>query len=44
MRATATADRTTRDPGQPGVRLCYYLDVHQELSSQRPASAPDEVV
>ena len=29
--ATATADRTTRDPGQPGVRLRCYLDVRQEL-------------
>ncbi|EST17921.1 DUF6207 family protein [Streptomyces roseochromogenus] len=29
--ATAVADRTTRDPGQPGVRLRCYLDVRQEL-------------
>lgn len=31
--ATATADRTTRDPGQPGVRLRCYLDVREELNS-----------
>ncbi|MFJ1975423.1 DUF6207 family protein [Streptomyces sp. NPDC087903] len=42
--ATSTADRTTRDPGQPGVRLRCYLDVHQELSSQPPASAPGELL
>ncbi|WP_277922224.1 DUF6207 family protein [Streptomyces sp. Root369] len=35
--ASATSDRTTRDPAQPGVRL------RQELSTQPPArccSAP----
>ncbi|MFF9128527.1 DUF6207 family protein [Streptomyces sp. NPDC014889] len=31
--ATATADRTIRDPGQPGVRLRCYLDVRQTLGS-----------
>ncbi|GED90643.1 DUF6207 family protein [Streptomyces sp. 6-11-2] len=31
--ATATADRTTPDPGQPGVRLRCYLDVRQTLGS-----------
>ncbi|MFE7215144.1 DUF6207 family protein [Streptomyces sp. NPDC057611] len=31
--ATAAADCTTRDPGQPGVRLRCYLDVHQTLDS-----------
>ncbi|WSQ15247.1 DUF6207 family protein [Streptomyces sp. NBC_01231] len=31
--ATATADRTTRAPGQPGVRLRCYLGVRQELHS-----------
>jgi hypothetical protein len=31
--ATATADRTTREPGKPGVRLRCYLDLRQELSS-----------
>ncbi|WP_373315006.1 DUF6207 family protein [Streptomyces umbrinus] len=30
--ATATADRTTREPGEPGVRLRCYLDVRQELT------------
>jgi hypothetical protein len=29
--ATATADRVTRDPGQPGVRLRCYLDLRQPL-------------
>ncbi|MFH9016121.1 DUF6207 family protein [Streptomyces sp. NPDC017943] len=33
--ATATADRTTRVPGEPGVRLRCYLDVRQELAPQR---------
>ncbi|MGP3990886.1 DUF6207 family protein [Streptomyces sp. 3N207] len=27
--ATALADRTTREPGQPGVRLRTYLDLRQ---------------
>lgn len=31
--ATASADRTTRVPGEPGVRLRCYLDVRQELGS-----------
>lgn len=31
--ATATADRTTRVAGEPGVRLRCYLDVRQELLS-----------
>jgi hypothetical protein len=35
--ATATSDRTTRDPGQPGVRLHCYLDVRQEINTQSPA-------
>ncbi|MEV5731314.1 DUF6207 family protein [Streptomyces pharetrae] len=29
--ATATTDRTTHQPGQPGVRLRFYLDLRQEL-------------
>jgi hypothetical protein len=33
--ATATADRTTRVPGEPGVRLRCYLDVRQELAQRR---------
>ncbi|WP_229882384.1 DUF6207 family protein [Streptomyces alanosinicus] len=35
--ATATSDRTTRNPGQPGVRLHCYLNVRQELNTQPPA-------
>lgn len=31
--ATATAEHTTRDAGEPGVRLCCYLDPRQELSA-----------
>lgn len=31
--ATATDDRTTRDPGEPGVRLRCYLDLRQEVQS-----------
>ncbi|MCX4403961.1 DUF6207 family protein [Streptomyces sp. NBC_01764] len=30
---TATADRTTRVPGEPGVRLRCYLDLRQELGT-----------
>ncbi|MFD2284335.1 DUF6207 family protein [Streptomyces lusitanus] len=30
--ATATADRTTHDPGQPGVRLRCYLDLRQDFA------------
>ncbi|MEV0375732.1 DUF6207 family protein [Streptomyces sp. NPDC050636] len=29
--ATAAADRTPRDPGQPGVRLRAYVDLRQAL-------------
>jgi hypothetical protein len=32
--ATATAERTTRDPGQPGVRLRCYLDLRQEPTAR----------
>ncbi|MFE7029997.1 DUF6207 family protein [Streptomyces sp. NPDC057621] len=28
--AIAPADRTTREPGEPGVRLRCFLDLHQE--------------
>ncbi|MCW8102707.1 DUF6207 family protein [Streptomyces tauricus] len=28
--AIAPADRTTRDPGEPGVRLRCYLDLRQQ--------------
>jgi hypothetical protein len=38
--ATATADRTTREPGHPGVRLRFYLDLRQESSTERPGGAP----
>ncbi|MFF4846189.1 DUF6207 family protein [Streptomyces collinus] len=38
--ATATAETTTRDAGQPGVRLRCYLDLRQPIS---PA-APDEAL
>ncbi|GAA3798372.1 DUF6207 family protein [Streptomyces coacervatus] len=31
--ATAKADRVTRDPGQPGVRLRCYVDLRQPLGS-----------
>jgi hypothetical protein len=32
--AAATAERTTRDPGQPGVRLRCSLDLRQELPAR----------
>ena len=35
--ATATAEGTTRDAGQPGVRLCCYLELEQPVG---PATAP----
>lgn len=28
--AIAAADRTTREPGEPDVRLRFFLDLHQE--------------
>ncbi|WP_226487564.1 DUF6207 family protein [Streptomyces parvulus] len=31
--ATTSVERTTRDPGQPGVRLRCYLDLRQPLYS-----------
>lgn len=31
--ATPTAEHTTRDPGQPGVRLRCYLDLRQQLTA-----------
>ncbi|MYY80825.1 MULTISPECIES: DUF6207 family protein [unclassified Streptomyces] len=31
--ATATAQHTTRDAGEPGVRLRCYLDLRQELTA-----------
>lgn len=39
--ATATADRTTRVAGEPGVRLRCYLDLRQELTALAgPADGP----
>ncbi len=35
---TATADRTTRDVGQPGVRLRLYVDLRQNMAPGTPAS------
>ncbi|MET9987710.1 DUF6207 family protein [Streptomyces rochei] len=35
--ATTSVERTTRDPGQPGVRLRCYLDLRQPMS---PSGAP----
>ncbi|MFG2691704.1 DUF6207 family protein [Streptomyces sp. NPDC048405] len=37
--ATTSVERTTRDAGQPGVRLRCYLDLRQPLdaSGQAPA-------
>ncbi|WP_411575876.1 DUF6207 family protein [Streptomyces mutabilis] len=34
--ATATAESTTRVPGEPGVRLRCYLDLHQPLDLALP--------
>jgi hypothetical protein len=31
----APADRTTREPGEPGVRLRCFLDLRQEPGSSR---------
>ena len=33
MWATATAERTTRDPGQPGVRIRMYTDLRQVIEA-----------
>ncbi|GAA2931101.1 MULTISPECIES: DUF6207 family protein [Streptomyces] len=37
--ATATAETTTRDAGEPGVRLRCYLDLRQPISPAAPAEA-----
>ncbi|WP_240361464.1 MULTISPECIES: DUF6207 family protein [unclassified Streptomyces] len=37
-RGTSTAERTTRDAGQPGVRLRMYTDLRQVLEE---ASSPE---
>ncbi|WP_221360095.1 DUF6207 family protein [Streptomyces beigongshangae] len=39
--ATATAGRTMRDVGQPGVRLRCYLDLEQPVG---PATVPNTVL
>jgi hypothetical protein len=31
--AIALADRTTREPGKPGIRLCCFLDLRHEPDS-----------
>ncbi len=36
--ATTSVERTTRDPGQPGVRLRCYLDLRQPLNAPGQAS------
>ncbi|MFI6039262.1 DUF6207 family protein [Streptomyces sp. NPDC051315] len=36
--ATATAEQTTRDAGQPGVRLRCYLDLCQQLTAAAVAN------
>ncbi|WP_330293481.1 DUF6207 family protein [Streptomyces sp. NBC_00576] len=39
--ATSTAERTTRDVGQPGVRLRCYLDLRQPIGmATAPTAAP----
>ncbi|MDF2273416.1 DUF6207 family protein [Streptomyces coacervatus] len=35
---TATAARTTRDPGQPGVRIRLYADLRQALPRSAEAA------
>jgi hypothetical protein len=39
MWATSTAQRTTRDAGQPGVRLRCNLDLRQPIGSQAEPGA-----
>jgi hypothetical protein len=40
----APADRTTREPGEPGVRLRCFLDLRQEADTEHPAEdEPDPV-
>ncbi|MEU5599839.1 DUF6207 family protein [Streptomyces sp. NPDC020298] len=42
--ATATGDRPTRVPGDPGVRLRCYLDLRQELPAVAgPTTKPTTV-
>ncbi|AEY94300.1 hypothetical protein SHJG_p1169 (plasmid) [Streptomyces hygroscopicus subsp. jinggangensis 5008] len=42
-RATAPAQHTTRDPGEPGVRLRCYLDLRQPVGLETPEGAPSSV-
>ncbi|MFS8202619.1 DUF6207 family protein [Streptomyces sp. CWNU-52B] len=42
--ATLSAERTTYDVGQPGVRLRCYLDLKQPVGSDAPAEAPPQVL
>ncbi|MFF2129841.1 DUF6207 family protein [Streptomyces olivochromogenes] len=32
-RAIAPSDRTTREPGEPGVLLRFFLDLHQDADT-----------
>ncbi len=41
--AIAPADRTTREPGEPGVRLRCFLDLRQELDSEQAEGELDPV-
>ncbi|MET9686053.1 DUF6207 family protein [Streptomyces coeruleorubidus] len=41
--AAALANGTTRVPGEPGVRLRCYLDVHQEASASRSPGGHEAV-
>ncbi|MEU7213882.1 DUF6207 family protein [Streptomyces sp. NPDC044989] len=38
--ATTSVERTTRDPGQPGVRLRCYLDLRQPLARPGETAGP----
>ncbi|MEU1180831.1 DUF6207 family protein [Streptomyces sp. NPDC005820] len=40
--AIAPGDRTTHTPGEPGVRLRCFLDLHQMPDTQVLAQAPAE--
>ncbi|MDN0200778.1 DUF6207 family protein [Streptomyces sp. S.PNR 29] len=42
--ARATAEHTTRDAGEPGVRLRCYLDLNQPVGWDAPADAPPQVL
>ncbi|MFE0776424.1 DUF6207 family protein [Streptomyces sp. NPDC058861] len=41
--ATATAEHTTRDAGEPGVRLGCYLDSRQRVGSDSSAHVAPQV-